>query len=312
MSASPPPRDPSSPPSGAPAGRPLDWPVRAGAVDDVLAELQSQLGRQRRRRHRAWAGAAVAAVALLAGWRFVDHAASPAAVAAAPAALVSLPVRQTLPDGTAVELRGEARIRVAFEPTRRGVVLERGEAHFSVTHDPARPFVVSAGGVEFRAVGTSFAVQLGARAVDLIVTEGRVAVERSGETGSASGQPSLAVVEKGTRLVVALGEEAGRAAPEVDVLSEAELGRRLAWRAPKLEFSGTPLATAIELINRAEVPAGATRPRLILGDPTLASVRLSGVLRADNVETLLGVLEASHGIKAERRGATEVVLHRAR
>ena len=40
------------------------------------------------------------------------------------------------------------------------------------------PFIVNAGGVEVRAVGTAFNVNLQSKSVAVLVTEGKVAVER--------------------------------------------------------------------------------------------------------------------------------------
>ena len=95
--------------------------------------------------------------------------------------------------------------------------------------------------------------------------------------------------------------------PGLPDLSEA-MNQRLAWRAPRLEFSGTPLATAIEMLNAHAKDE--RRPLLKLGDASLATVRISGILRADNIDTLIGVLEADYGIRAEKHGETEIVLHK--
>lgn len=54
------------------------------------------------------------------------------------------------------------------------------------------------------------------------------------------------------------------------------------------------------------------KTQLILGERSLAGVRISGILRADNIKVLLAVLEANHGITAEPRGETKIVLRRAR
>jgi transmembrane sensor len=81
---------------------------------------------------------------------------------------------------------------------------------------------------------------------------------------------------------------------------------RLAWRAPRIEFSGTPLSDALTLINRYNAV------RTVLADPTLGHVRVSGILRADNSENLWRLLEEQHGIRAEHRGETEVVLSRSK
>jgi len=56
------------------------------------------------------------------------------------------------------------------------VRLVRGEAHFTVAKNPARPFIVEAGGVAVRAVGTAFDVRHADGAIEVLVTEGKVHV----------------------------------------------------------------------------------------------------------------------------------------
>lgn len=87
------------------------------------------------------------------------------------------PLTRTLPDGSVVDLNAGADLAVEYSPTGRRVRLLTGEAHFAVAKDPARPFVVSAGTVEVRAVGTAFNVRFAPVAVQVLVTEGQVAVE---------------------------------------------------------------------------------------------------------------------------------------
>ena len=212
---------------------------------------------------------------------------------------VLAPVRQVLPDGSVVDLRPGAEVAVEFTPTRRRVVLRRGEAHFSVRKDAARPFVVAADGVEVRAVGTEFSVDLAASAVAVVVNEGRVAVEQASPSDASVGEKKLlAALTAGDRTVVAREQPA---APPVSGLSADELEAHLAWRVPRLEFAGVPLGELIALFNRHN------REQLVLRDPQLAHVRLSGVLRADRVEALLALLAAEFGVRAERRdGAIEL------
>ena len=62
---------------------------------------------------------------------------------------------RALDDGTVVELNGGAEIEVQFTAAERRLRLVRGEAHFQVAKNPLRPFVVEAGGVAVRAVGTA-------------------------------------------------------------------------------------------------------------------------------------------------------------
>ena len=67
--------------------------------------------------------------------------------------------RARLDDGSTLELNAASAVRVQFTAAERHVKLESGEAHFAVAHDTARPFIVSAGGIAVRAVGTAFTVR---------------------------------------------------------------------------------------------------------------------------------------------------------
>lgn len=306
------PASPSAAPPPRPAD-PLDWAAQAGAVSDVLHEMHTRLRRRRQRRLRTAAAAAVMLAVGFVAWRFLSPDMLSPAAPVPPSAVVTLPARQLLPDGSIIELRHDARVAVAFSGTLRRVVLEQGEAHFRVAKNPERPFVVSAAGVDFRAVGTAFTVQLGERKVEMLVTEGTVAVENARPASADPGTPDPTatvplLVQAGMRVEMATTREAA-AVPVVESVTEAQLNRLLAWRAPKLELSGTPLAEAVDLINRH---AGAQMGvRVVLGEPDLAGIRLTGILRADNIDTLIAVLEADHGIRAERRG-DEILLRRAR
>jgi transmembrane sensor len=175
------------------------------------------------------------------------------------------------------------------------VTLRRGEAHFAVAKNPARPFVVVAGEAEVRAVGTAFAVGVATDGIDVVVTEGRVTVR-------ANEIPVAPVLEAGGR--VQLG---GVAPARLSTLSPDEVRARLAWRVPRLHFAATPLARAVEMFNDHAAATGG--PRLALAEPALGAVQVSGVLRADDHESLLRLLAGEFGIKAEPRG-DEIVLRR--
>ena len=298
---------------------PMDWAIEAQAVDEIWRETQIKVRRRHRRRLQVMAGSLAAALVAAAGvlWNGVlagrnSSDAVDGSIAAA-GSTVLVPEQRVLPDGSKVDLKPGAEVRVAYSETVRQVALLRGEAHFQVMKDVRRPFVVQAGGVEVRAVGTAFSVQLETRQVDVLVTEGRVAVERApvvngnlpGPMAAPNPPPALAMVEAGRRVVVERDATAETVPPVVAHLTAAEIDERLAWRAPRLDFTRTPLSEALPLINRH------SRVQVSMGDPAIGQVRLSGILRADNIETLLRLLEAEHGLRAEWHGTDEVVLHRA-
>lgn len=286
----------------------LDRPVSGGAVDHVIEALH-RIGRRQCRR-RAFSGALAMALSLagISIWTLSREHATAGNEVIASSAQVLLPERQTLPDGTVVELKEGAEILPDFGITHRRVALLRGEAHFQVANDAARPFVVEVNGVSLRAVGTEFAVQLGDTSIELIVTEGRVAVEKSPVRGPV---PAQDTVERTPRRTLGAGEQAmidfGSAMAKVRPIAAVEVSERLAWRAPRLEFSGTPLSEVVALLNRH---AAGRDIRFSLEDPSIEDVRVSGLFRADNTAALLELLESGFGITAERRGESEIALRK--
>ena len=97
---------------------------------------------------------------------------------------------RTLDDGSVVELNRGSEIGVQFTPSERRVRLIKGEAGFHVAKNRERPFIVSAGGVDVRAVGTAFNVRFDSRSVEVVVTEGHVRVDRP-SASAAGGVPAL-------------------------------------------------------------------------------------------------------------------------
>lgn len=299
---------------------PADWAVESGAVGEILRDLNCQLRRRRHRRLRALTGGAIALIVAGFVWRFVGRPAALNEGRLAPSAVVSRPERQILSDGSIVELKHGAQVAVAFTESVRRVILNRGEAHFQVAK-MAKPFVVAVGDVEVRAVGTAFAVQLGDAHVEVLVTEGRVAVGQTARTiaafpgattASSDSDPSPAnamLIQAGSRLVVpAAAAAAPHSRPEAVPVETAELAARLAWRMPRLEFSRTPLAEALAMMKQ-HAAAGKV-VTVTLSNPSLGRVQVSGVLRADNMEPLLRLLEEEYDIKPEYLSSNEVVLRK--
>lgn len=292
---------PSDPARDEPVRSPLDWPREAGLGVELAREIRAEA----RRRHRvrlalATAACAVLAVVLLRPFDPAPTAVTPATVATTK---VSAPERRTLPDGSIVDLRSGAAIEVEFVPDLRRIRLTRGEAHFEVAKNPAAPFVVIADGIAIRAVGTAFAVERGSAAVDVVVTEGRITVGRDPDAAASAPAADATPLAAGKRATVALNANAF-AAPRVSDVSADELARRLAWRVPRLEFSGAPLSEVIRLF------AEHGRARLVADDPALRDLKVSGILRADNTDALLQLLASDHAIEAHHRDGAIILARR--
>jgi len=269
------------------------WQPQHGAEPnpDVLAQTA----------RRAWwlrpaPLAAAAALVLLAGglaWKQFSPPMS--AHASATAAQAGGYERRVLDDGSVVELTGGAELDVNFTPQERRVALRRGEALFTVAKNPARPFIVRAGGVNVRAVGTAFNVRLGADRVEVLVTEGRVQV--APPVGAA--EPPL--VGAGEFAVVAL--DGG--APTVTRTPAAERARVEAWQPQLLDFAATPLAEVIAELNRRN------RIQLVLADPALGELSVAASIRSDNLEGFAHLLATTARLRAEPQGDYRIVLRAA-
>lgn len=201
--------------------------------------------------------------------------------------------RARLADGSTLELNTASAARVQFTAAERRVELEAGEAHFEVAHDTARPFVVRAGGVVVRAVGTAFNVRFVAGAVEVTVTEGKVAVERVAAKAPSDG-PSLI----GANQRLALPFAAAAAVPGIETLAIADLRAVLAWQRRVTDFADTPLAEVIARFNRHN------SLQLVITDPVLEGRRIGGMFALDDVEAFVRLLERDGILRAERRGDT--------
>jgi transmembrane sensor len=104
---------------------------------------------------------------------------------------------------------------------------------------------------------------------------------------------------------VSLAPQTATAAPAVAEISAQEVEDRLAWRIPRLEFSGTPLREVIARVNQHNAR------QFVIADAALERLALSGVLRADKVDALVAMLESDFGVRAEQQGRT-IVLRLAR
>ena len=275
------------------------------------------LARHRRPSPWRWAAPALlaaAAVALLLVWSSANRAPNHATLA-----FEATTYRQeTLSDGSVLDLNRGAHVVVQFTAAERRVLLVQGEAQFAVAKNPARPFVVRAGGVEVRAVGTAFNVKLAGPNLEVLVTEGTVHVSQqtvvvtptSMAAGAAAGSaPSaapvvLAALTAGQRTVIPVATVI--APPVVVPASVPEIARLLDWQPRLLDFESTPLAEVVETFNRRN------SLRLVLGDDGLRALPIVASIRSDNVEGFVRLLEGTMGVRADRSSTGEIVLRRAR
>lgn len=138
-----------------------------------------------------------------------------------------------LSDGSIVRMGPESRLRISVSGSGREVILN-GRAFFVVATDPDRTFRVITPGGAVRALGTRFQVEADASEVQVVVVEGRVALDGIGDSIElGSGQ----MVQRRAGVVDPI-----RPAPPLSELSNGWLGHFLA-------FKNAPLSRVIDDIE---------------------------------------------------------------
>jgi transmembrane sensor len=171
-------------------------------------------------------------------------------------------IRQVpLEDGSRVTLDTRSQIAVEYEPKQRVVRLESGEALFEVAKDARRPFVVQAGDVRVRAVGTAFVVRRRSdNDIDVTVTKGTV------DVWSKTRPQEVAVrISAGSATTLS----GATLTPPRD-LTVKQIEQATDWKSGVVDLNGRTLAEAVAEINRYN-----TR-HVEISDPGLAAQTLVG------------------------------------
>ena len=188
-----------------------------------------------------------------------------------------------LDDGSRVSLNTDSRIAVLYSDGERRIRLDRGEAMFEVAHNPDRPFLVEAGDERIRALGTTFVVRRDAAGkTSVTLVEGRVEVTRQ------AGAARIAVLAPGQRVTVSASAGAARDRPPIELVT--------AWRRGEVVFEDSSLIEAVEELNRY------SPTRLVIADPRVASLRVSGVFSTSNPSEAARAVAALHRLRVDRVG----------
>jgi transmembrane sensor len=187
-----------------------------------------------------------------------------------------------LPDQSRMELNTDSEVRVVYRSSARSIEIRRGEATFSVRHDTQRPFEVHAAHGTARALGTEFNVLAQPGATTVAVLSGKVEVIPAVEGRDA---PQSITLLHGTQVT--------RSNVGFSAVAPADLNRIVAWHSGRVAFTDVDLKQALVEFNRY------TATPIVLADPSLARLRVSGTFRIGETNALLQALEQAFGIRAE-------------
>lgn len=196
-----------------------------------------------------------------------------------------------LEDGSHVTLDTGSRIEVAVGADERRIDVIHGDAYFEVAKDPKRPFVVSLDRARVVAVGTQFYVARDRNARIVLVTEGKIRLER----------PTEAPQE------VLAGSEARLDASGIRISrpTDVDVEEMLEWRSGYLLFRDTTLIEAVAKFNRY------THKKILIEDPSIGGIRIGGHFRLDDVQGFIWLLKSGFPIDVDERSDRVVLTKRA-
>lgn len=147
------------------------------------------------------------------------------------------------------------------------------------------------GNGRIRDLGTRFDVYLGPDRVSVTVLQGRVQIttDRSNATPLAAGQ------------VVAYTPNG-----QLSSVSKADVAVLTAWREGRLVFQRQTLGEAVVQMARYHAV------EFVFEDPTLATLKISGTFKTDDLRLFLDALEATYPLKATVSDGRLIRLDRAR
>lgn len=177
-----------------------------------------------------------------------------------------------LPDGSTADLNTASTITTHYSKYERRVELDEGEAVFTVVPEPGpdklrRPFIVTAGGGEIRALGTEFSVQRIGNSVKVTVYEHSVKISLAPDLISAA--PRILSAGESVQYTFDSG---------FSKVEQVNLTHAAAWRHGQLIFDRVPLKEVLAEINRYR------NEQIILRNRSLADREVSGVFQIDDLE----------------------------
>ena len=208
----------------------------------------------------------------------------------------------SLPDGSRVRLGAKSQLFVNFTSETRYLVLEGGEAFFNVAKDKERPFLVQAGEVTVRAVGTEFNVRRVLDKTIVAVTEGVVEVRQTLRPDERRPRPA-ATRSASKAIRIAAGEQVS-VDPAAAVLSVKQIDSDavIGWQEGRLEFVDEPLGMVIDTINRY------SHREIVITDKAINELRFSGTVSRDHIDEWLFALSEIFPVDVRRVGNETVLI----
>lgn len=211
------------------------------------------------------------------------------------------PEIKTLPDGSTVWINAGTQISYNADQNTRDVYLS-GEAYFQVMHDTEHPFIVHAGNIAVRALGTEFNVTAypGEDHVETTLLKGKVQItmqEKPDQKIILAPNEKLTVINRPVYLKdTPVRKEISYEVKPVAVLPALDQIEEVAWMQDKLAFQNESF---LDLSKRMERRYNV---RIIFHDEALKKETLSGIFENETIQKALRVLQMTTPFQYRMKG----------
>lgn len=255
----------------------------------LMARIQTDnnstdIFRRRARQYRVWlAAATVALLIAMSGWLYMMLDTDPSFIIKSNNSGIVQNV--PLPDGTVIQLNNHSKLIYPerFAGDSREVFLE-GEAYFDVKHDKKHPFIVRAGELKIRVLGTKFTVNASSQSPQITATLLEGSIEVSNEKRQMLMKPSQQLrydVNSGNMLLTELNNAS----------------REIRWIQNVWVLSETPL---LDICQRLE---HLFNVKIIIMNDELIGKSFTGEFYTnESLESILKTMQTSTPFKYERKG----------
>lgn len=200
-----------------------------------------------------------------------------------------------LSDGSKLSLDADSEVTVHYAAHARSLHLLHGQARFDVAHDRSRPFSVVAGNQKVIATGTAFNIDMAGPKVLVTLIEGHVLVLQADNNAN--------MPDYGARVIeLRAGQQLAAGATAVPQVLPANIQKVTAWTIGQIVFDDEPLSSVVERINRY----GGTR--IVIADPAVGAMKISGVFNAGDVVGFVGIVTHYLPVKAVSSDSSTIAL----
>lgn len=199
-------------------------------------------------------------------------------------------------DGSVIKLNAGSTLRYPekFSGEKREVYLE-GEGFFSVNRDEARPFIVHAGRITTRVLGTSFNVRAYDDDVQVAVAEGKVAVSREDKDEDIESEGDR---ETETIYLTRNQWVTYRSAGQLIEKGEGNIEELIAWKDKRLVFTDKSLDHIADRLERWY------NIDIVLSDSSFEERRMSASFKDEPLSEVLAVIALSLDLDYKKEGRT--------